>query len=136
VPRSVRAGWRSSFSSPTSVASGDPAPSSGSAGAAHGLGAHARLDALLHGSRGRDERRADATRATREENHVVAETTRSDATAASRDDAFARRKAFGSSVSSSADVAANCTADATSPFVTALPLVDGSTHAADTEAAA
>ena len=42
------------FSSPTSIASGDPAPSSGSAGAAHGLGAHARFGALQHGSRGLD----------------------------------------------------------------------------------
>ena len=69
------------FSSPTSIASGDPAPSSGSAGAAHGLGAHARFGALQHGSRGRDGPDAtDATRATPEENHGPrAETTRSDA---------------------------------------------------------
>ena len=70
------------FSSPTSSASGDPAPSSGSAGAAHGLGAHARFGPLQHGSRGRDGPRA--------------ETTRSDATEAGDDRA---EGAFGSVVS-------------------------------------
>jgi hypothetical protein len=122
------------FSSPTSVASGDPAPSRGSAGAAHGLGAHARLDALLHGSHGRDERRADATRATREESHVVAEKTRSDATASSRDDAFAQNKAV-SSVSSSAAITSAQTVPPTRLAVSALPEVDSSTHVADAEAA-
>ena len=122
------------FSSPTSVASGDPAPSRGSAGAAHGLGAHARLDALLHGSHGRDERRADATRATREESHVVAEKTRSDATASSRDDAFAQKKAV-SSVSSSAAITSAQTLPPTRLAVSALPEVDSSTHVADAEAA-
>jgi hypothetical protein len=122
------------FSSPTSVASGDPAPSRGSAGAAHGLGAHARLDALLHGSHGRDERRADATRATREESHVVAEKTRSDATASSRDDAFAQNKAV-SSVSSSAAIPSAQTVPPTRLAVSALPEVDSSTHVADAEAA-
>ena len=118
------------FSSPTSIASGDPAPSSGSAGAAHGLGAHARFGALQHGSRGRDGPRADATRATPEENHGPrAETTRSDATEAGDDRA---EGAFGS-VSSSSDAPRAPTRPA---FVTALPLVDGSTHAADTAAAA
>jgi hypothetical protein len=122
------------FSSPTSVASGDPAPSRGSAGAAHGLGAHARLDALLHGSHGRDERRADATRATREESHVVAEKTRSDATASSRDDAFAQKKAV-SSVSSSAAITSAQTVPPTRLAVSTLPEVDSSTHVADAEAA-
>jgi hypothetical protein len=122
------------FSSPTSVASGDPAPSRGSAGAAHGLGAHARLDALLHGSHGRDERRADATRATREESHVVAEKTRSDATASSRDDAFAQNKAV-SSVSSSAAITSAQTVPPTRLAVSTLPEVDSSTHVADAEAA-
>ena len=122
------------FSSPTSVASGDPAPSRGSAGAAHGVSAHARLDALLHGSHGRDERRADATRATREESHVVAEKTRSDATASSRDDAFAQKKAV-SSVSSSAAITSAQTLPPTRLAVSALPEVDSSTHVADAEAA-
>ena len=122
------------FSSPTSVSSGDPAPSRGSAGAAHGLSSHARLDALLHGSHGRDERRADATRATREESHVVAEKTRSDATASSRDDAFAQNKAV-SSVSSSAAVTSAQTVPPTRLAVSALPEVDSSTHVADAEAA-
>ena len=103
------------FSSPTSSASGDPAPSSGSAGAAHGLGAHARFGPLQHGSRGRDGPRA--------------ETTRSDATEAGDDRA---EGAFGS-VSSSSDAPRAPTRPG---FVTALPEVDGSTHAADTAAAA
>ena len=103
------------FSSPTSSASGDPAPSSGSAGAAHGLGAHARFGPLQHGSRGRDGPRADATR--------------SDATEAGDDRA---EGAFGS-VSSSSDAPRAPTRPG---FVTALPEVDGSTHAADTAAAA
>ena len=103
------------FSSPTSSASGDPAPSSGSAGAAHGLGAHARFGPLQHDSRGRDGPRADATR--------------SDATEAGDDRA---EGAFGS-VSSSSDAPRAPTRPG---FVTALPEVDGSTHAADTAAAA
>ena len=103
------------FSSPTSSASGDPAPSSGSAGAAHGLGAHARFGPLQHGSRGRDGPRADATR--------------SDATEAGDD----RAEGVFGSVSSSSDAPRAPTRPG---FVTALPEVDGSTHAADTAAAA
>ena len=57
------------FSSPTSSASGDPAPSSGSAGAAHGLGAHDHFGPLQH------DQRAVAQVAKQR-----AETTRSDAT--------------------------------------------------------
>ena len=103
------------FSSPTSSASGDPAPSSGSAGAAHGLGAHARFGPLQHGSRGRDGPRADATR--------------SDATEAGDD----RAEGVFGSVSSSSDAPRAPTRPGS---VTALPEVDGSTHAADTAAAA
>ena len=117
------------FSSPTSTASGDPSPSRGSAGAAHGLGAHAGFGALQHGSYSRYGPRAGATRATPGAYHVVAETTRSDATEV-RDDR-AEGTASASSLSAEKD---------SSPtrlgFVAALPEVDGSTHAADAEAAA
>ena len=117
------------FSSPTSVASGDPVPSRGSARAEHGLGARDGFGAQRHGLHGRDGPRADVTRATPEENRVVVETTRSDATEA-RDD----RVEGVASVSSSS--AANLSPPTRLAIVAALPEVDGSTHAADVEAAA